>query len=409
MKIGNAKTIYMTYNRYMFELFERKRIYLDYASATPVLPEALCTMNDAQQFFANPGSIHADGVRAQDILERARASVALELGAKARQVVFTSGLTESNNLAILGYARKLQYLKKSLGETHWIVSAIEHASVIEAFGELERMGGTVTFISPDQSGLISASTLQHALHLNTVFVSIGWGNNEIGIVQHLSQLSRIIHNQNENILFHSDAGQAPLYLSPQVHTLGVDLLSLGSGKLYGPRGVGALYVENPEKLEPIILGGGQEKGLRAGTEDPALATGFAKAFEILSKERKTEAARLLKLRDHLAHEITESVPGVAINGDLKHSLPHMLNISIPDISSEYIVLALDHAGMSISTKSACREGEKNESHVVAALAVGKVDRWRAHNTLRISLGRGTDWRDCEKMAVMLSRVLRQKR
>jgi len=199
------------------------------------------------------------------------------------------------------------------------------------------------------------------------------------------------------IVLHTDAGQAPLYRPLQVHSLGVDLLTLDSGKLYGPRGVGALFVGKGVELAPILLGGKQERGLRAGTENVALAAGFAAALSHEAGERASEAQRLEKLRDYFAGEIIAHIPGVMVNGDLDHAMPHMLNISIPNVQSEYVVLALDHAGIALSTKSACREGEASRSHVVqtlasaaGALAKEAGESWRAQNTLRFSLGRSTD-------------------
>lgn len=392
----------------MFGLFSKKRTYLDYASATPLLSEALHAMTAAEVAFANPGAIHKDGVEAKRVLEGAREGIARELGCKARHIAFTSGLTESNNLAILGYARKLQLSGVRLAETHWIASSIEHDSVLECFGEIERLGGKVSFIDPDKDGRFNSMTLARALRFDTVFVSIGWGNNEIGVMQPLSELARTIraHESKRTIIFHSDGGQAPLYLSPQVHTLGVSMLSLGGGKLYGPRSCGVLYVEEPECLAPILLGGGQERGLRAGTEDVVPAVGFAKALEMISKERKKENTRLRTLRDTLAHGLSARIPELIINGDLRHVLPHMLNVSIPDISSEYIVLALDREGIAISTKSACRASESS-SHVVTALisADGSTNEWRAQNTLRFSMGRETERKDVPRVVDTLTKAI----
>jgi len=384
----------------------KKRVYLDYASATAMLPEAARAMNEAQMSFANPGSIHAEGVAASKLLEDSRERIAHELGCKPRQLIFTSGLTESNNLAILGLARKLQLSGKTLQGTHWITSSIEHDSVLEPFGEIERLGGTVRFVDPDPRGIISAQNIATALRPETVFVSVGWGNNEIGVVQPLAAISRAIREfeikNGQKITLDTDAGQAPLYLTPHVHTLGVDMMALGAGKLYGPRTIGALYVADPSMLAPLILGGGQEKGLRAGTEKAVPAAGFAVALEAVGKERKKEAERLAKLRDDFAREIAARIPDAIINGDLKHSLPHMLNISIPgERSGEYLVLALDHAGLAISTKSACREGEAR-SHVVYALG---GEQWRALNTLRFSLGRDTTSADIKNTVHMLTEVL----
>ena len=391
----------------MMDFFRKRRVYLDYASATPLMKEALDAMNGAEKHFANPGSIHKEGVEAKRLLEGARESIAAELGCKARQVIFTSGLTESNNLGVLGLARKLQIRGVPLSETHWITSSIEHSSVLEAFGEVERLGGKVTFVEPDTRGIVLPEPLARALRPDTVLVSIGWANNEIGTIQPLSALARTIREyeraEKSSVVFHSDAGQGPLYRSPQVHSLGVDMFALGSGKLYGPRTIGALYVRDPDTLAPIIFGGGQEKGLRSGTEKVVPAVGFAKALEIVTQERARESKRLGSMRDDLAREIVAHVPTAILNGDLKHALPHMLNISIPgEKTGEYLALALDHHGLAISTKSACREGEA-DSHVVAALA---GEPWRARATLRFSLGRETTQGDLTRALVIIKEVLR---
>ncbi|MBI5004371.1 cysteine desulfurase [Candidatus Kaiserbacteria bacterium] len=424
----------------MFDWFKKKpeRIYLDYASATPVCEAAALAAAKAAATFGNPGSIHAEGVQAKRTLENARESIAAELGCKAHEVVFTSGGTEANNLAILGFARKLvmsgpsgrsdlpglegQTFQNSLAGTHWVVSSIEHPSVLECFVEIERLGGEVAHVDPDIHGIITPEAVSFALRPNTVFVSIGWGNSEIGTIQPLAQTARVIRDfektryitsQNSevtppssrslhNIVFHTDAGQASLYQPLQVHSLGVDLLSLDSGKLYGPRGIGALFVGKDVELAPIILGGKQERRLRAGTENVALAAGFAAALTYAASERASESKRLEKLRDHFAREMIAHVSGVAINGSLEHAMPHILNISIPDINSEYVTLALDHEGIALSTKSACREGEASRSHVVEALG---GEPWRAQNTLRFSLGRSTNAEDLKRVVhVLASRI-----
>ena len=393
-------------------LFQRKRIYLDHASATPVLSEVVDAMHSAEEASANPGAIHAEGVTAKRVLEEARKTIAGELGCKPRQVIFTSGLTESNNLAILGFARKLALSGTSLPNTHWIVSSIEHDSILECFGEIERLGGIVTHVDPDAKGVVTPERVARALRPETVFVSIGWANNEIGVVQPLRAIARVLRSEKTGarIVFHSDAGQGPLYISPQVHTFDVDLFSLGAGKLYGPRGIGALFMSEPKLVAPILLGGSQEAGIRAGTEEPVLASGFARAIEVISKERNEEVVRLKPLRDLLLHELSLRIRGLVVNGDLQHVLPHMLNVSIPDVSTEYLVLALDHEGISISTKSACREGEQS-SHVVLHLAEASaeatkapLEAWRSQNTLRFSLGRGTTSRDIIRTAEALERV-----
>jgi len=358
-------------------------------------------MRAAESLVGNPGGIHAEALAAKDALERARQAIAHELACKSRDVVFTSGLTEANNLAVLGVARKLQ-IKNTFEGTHWIVSSIEHSAVLESFAEIERLGGKVTHINPDDRGIFSPEKALHAVRENTVFLSIGWANNETGAVQPLRDISRAVKEKHPTIVFHSDAGQAPLYLSPQVHTLGVDLMSFGSNKLYGPHGIGALYVASGDNLAPIIVGGGQERGFRSGTENVALAVGFAKALEIIARERKDEAERLEGLRGNLAREISARIPSVIINTPLKHSLPHMLNISIPEIQSEYVTLSLDRAGFAVSTKSACAEGGAKASHAVAAQG---GEAWRAENTLRISLGRATRASDLHRFIEVFVRIL----
>lgn len=383
-----------------------RRIYLDYASATPVLPEVQKAVAEAAKLFGNPGSIHVDGVAAQKSLDQSRETIAHELACKSREVIFISGGTEGNNLAILGFARKLLLKGDDLSKTHWIVGSIEHPSVLECFGEVERLGGKVTHVDPDKRGIIWPKAVVEEIKPETVFVSIGWANSEIGIVQPIRDIVRAVREVKDDIIFHTDAGQAPAYLAAHVHTLGADLMTLDSGKFYGPRGVGALYISNRTDLAAIMLGGGQERGLRAGTENVALAAGFAAALSIVSKERNTESYRLEKLRDAFAREITERIPEAVVNGDLKRSMPHILNISIPNIQSEYITLALDAVGVSISTKSACREGEDRRSRVVEQLT---DEDWRAENTLRFSLGRETTEKDLKAAAAKLFAIIEKNK
>jgi cysteine desulfurase len=384
----------------------KKRIYLDYASATPVHPQALDAVFRASTLFGNPGGIHAESVEAKASLQQSRERVAAHIGCKAREIVFISGLTEGNALAILGVARALEHTRRTLKGTHWLTSSIEHSSVLECFAEVERLGGDVEYIEPDSSGLTTAEHVEKKLRPETVFVSIGWGNNEIGTIQPLGAIARALRAHEKKhksvVLFQSDGGQAPLYISPQAHTLGVDLLSLGSGKLYGPRGTGCLYVSARTNLSSVSFGGRQERALRAGTEDVALAAGFAEVLDIVAGERSEESKRLEKLRDELARGIETHISGALVNGSLKHSLPHMLNISIPGSKSgEYLALRLDRLGVSLSTKSACREGEA-VSHVVQAL--GGPD-WRAKNTLRFSLGTMTTSKEIKRTIEIVQRLI----
>lgn len=388
-------------------LFRRRRIYLDYASATPLSAQAVRAMRDAEKLTGNPGSIHDEGVRASRSLRDSRALIAAQLGCKPREVIFTSGITESNNLAVLGTFKRIVLGGTPAKETHWVTSSIEHASVLACFEHIKEMGGIVSFISPDAHGIISAAAIKKELRKETVFVSAHWANNEIGVVQPLSEISRVIREHektNGTVIFHSDAGQAPLYLPATAHSLGVDLLSLGAAKLYGPHGIGALYVNGRAEPAPILLGGGQERGLRSGTENVALAAGFAEAFKCAARERASESKRLGLLRDELLRGLDAGIPGIIVNGDCKHALPHMLNISVPGIAGEYFALSLDRSGIFISTKSACGEGTEKQSHVVVALGGPPAGGWRAQNSLRFSLGRDTTLRDIQKVITECVRI-----
>ena len=398
---------------------------MDYASATPVCDAAQRAVESASHVFGNPGALHADGVEAKKLLQKSRDQIAHELAVKSRQLIFTSGGTEGNNLAILGLARHFLTRSDLVGKggsvgaqnqgsllgTHWVVGAIEHPSVLECFGEIERLGGEVTFVDPDSRGIISAEKVAHALRRETVLVSIQWANHEIGTVQPLREIARSIREfecsqtalmggkSGRSILLHSDVGQAPLYLAPHLHTLGLDMATLDSGKLYGPRGIGALYLSNRVELAGLLLGGKQERGLRAGTENVALAAGFATALAHVGTIREVETRRIRALRDMLARDILATIPTAHINGDTGRALAHILNVSVPDISSEYVTLALDRMGIAISTKSACREGEESQSHVVAALGGAP---WIAQNTLRFSLGEGTSSREVSRAVLCFS-------
>ncbi len=401
-------------NDAMFGFGRRKRIYMDFAGATPVLPRAQEAADAAAALFGNPGAIHSEGARAKASLAASRASIASVLGVKPREIVFVSGGTEANNLAILGFFRALEKKGTHIADTHWLVSAIEHPSVLACFDIIEKAGARVERIAPDSDGRIRPDAVAALLKQDTVFVSIGWANHEIGTLQPIAEIAQLLRSQSSRtapIVFHCDAGQGPLYLRALVHGLGPDLMTFDSGKLYGPRGIGALVIRpgSEEWLAPLIVGGGQEYGLRGGTENVALAAGFAAALQIVAHERQREAKRLRVLSEAFAARIQAVAPGAVRNGE--PGLPHILNVSIPGIESEYVVLAMDHRGVALSTKSACREGEEKLSHVVAALERAAADAeppapWRASHTLRISLGRDTRMGDVQRAVDTLEEVLR---
>jgi len=406
-KAGNEHNVSMRLERLFkgvipFSHFDR--VYMDYAGATPVLEEALEAMRTAV-LVGNPGALHKEGEEARESISSSREAIAGAFGVKAERIFFTSGGTESNNLAIIGYFRRLKSIGVDTREAHWVAGSMEHPSVLECFKYIEMNGGRVTYLSPDGNGIYGSSALANALLPETVFVSLGWANGEIGTVQPVHSLARAAHARSgkRRIIFHSDAGQAPLYLSRQFNGLGADIITLDSGKLYGPRGIGALYIAEDVELEPLILGGSQEKGLRAGTENTALAAGFAASLSSVVARRSKEAKRLFALKERL-RVLLEGI-GAVVNGSRDLSLPHILNVSIPEIDSEYFVLSLDHKGIAAATKSACREGE-DTSHVVASL--GK-DKWRARNTIRLSLGIGTTARDVERVAKACEEIYRSMR
>lgn len=387
-------------------LFGRKRVYLDYASAPPVHRSAQTAIQTAEKYYGNAGAIHSEGAESAAALSEARTRIAALLNVKPREIIFTSGLTESNNLAIIGFARALELKRRTLEGTHWIVSAIEHSSVLDCFAEIERMGARVSHIAPDSKGIFQPDSLMAILDAQTVFVSIGWGNNEIGTLQSMSKLRAVMTEAEKkygiDILFHSDAGQAPLYSATTANSLGVDLLSLGGNKLYGPHGVGALYISTRADIVRTLFGGPQERRLRPGTENVALALGFAAAYESVAQEREKEGTRVGALRDMMVSELSKAIPAMAVNGSPAHAMPHMLNVSFPNISGEYLTLSLDRDGIAVSTKSACREGEESESHVVAALG---GESWVAKNTIRISLGRETTTRDAHRAVQTIIRLV----
>lgn len=397
----------------------RKRIYLDYAATTPLDPRVEKAMRPfLRECFGNPSSIHAEGLAAKKALNAARVVIARCLEAHAEEVVFTSGGTEANNLAIFGTLFRLNLnLKK---RTHVVATNIEHSSVLEPLKELERQGrAEVTYVPVEADGIVKPEKVIAAIKPNTVLVSVMYANNEIGTIQPIRKIGQrlvsirhstfSIHNSpNEKRypVFHSDACQAPLYLRCLVNALGVDFLSLDAHKIYGPKGVGALYVRRNTPLIPQLLGGGQERGMRATTENIPGIVGFAEALRHATAEREKESARLAVLRNLLYSEVLKNIRiKCEVNGSMEagERLPNNLNISLPGVDTEFLTLQLDAAGIAVSTKSSCLKDEK-ESYVVAALGGGGK---RARSTLRFTLGRHTTKADIVLAAQQLLKRIKR--
>lgn len=373
----------------------QKKIYLDNAATTPVDTKVLSAMKPYWMVdFANPSSIHSMGVKAKIALQAARKTIASALSAHDREITFTSGGTEANNLAIFGFAAKNK-------NAHFITSEIEHSSVLEVFHELEQRGFIVSYLKVDENGLVNPKDLREMIRPETVLVSVGYANSEIGVVQPVKEIIKEIRHTRKEFnrariaapYLHLDAAAVLQYENINVEELGVDLMSLDAQKIYGPKGIGALYIRDGVELSPIMFGGGQEKGLRSGTENVPLIVGFAKALDINEKIKAKEGARVAKLRDEFFDGVKKFVPTAMINGSQEFRLPNNINISIPKQDGEMMVLRLDEAGIICSAASACASGN-GESEVVRKLAeksgVTTQEVYaRAKSTLRFSLGRDT--------------------
>lgn len=386
-----------------------KPIYLDHAATTPLDPAVLESMLPyLQQHFANPSSLYAAARQTRSAVEDARHSIARVLGAKPTEIVFTSGGTEGNNLAVQGA------LWAHPG-AHWVTTAIEHDSVLSNIGHLERAGHHSTVAPVGLNGIVDPQAVMAAVTENTVLVSVMLANNEIGTIQPIAdiakQLAQVRAERSKRgvrlpIYLHTDACQAANYLDLHVSRLGVDLLTLGGSKLYGPKGTGALYVRTGTTLEPLLYGGGQERGRRSGTENVAGVIGLAHALELSAERRTFESRRLTPLRDGLIRDLLKAIPGAMLNGDPRRRLPNNANLTIPDAEGETLVLYLDNAGIQASTGSACSTGSLDPSHVL--LAIGRSAA-QAQSSLRLTLGRTTTESDTAKLTGILPGIVSRLR
>jgi len=376
-------------------------VYLDHNATTPVDPRALeAMMTFLTSEYGNPSSTtHGWGRRARQAVEEARASLALLLGSRPEEICFTSGATESNNLAVKGCARRRA---RTGGGTHLITTAIEHPSVLETVHDLEREGFTYTVLEPDPQGRIDPEAVRAALRPETCLVSVLAASGEIGTVQAVDRIGDLCRERG--VVFHTDGTQVVGKLPMDVHRSAVDLLSLSAHKLYGPKGVGALFVRSGVELDPIFSGGGQERGLRSGTLNVPGIVGLGTMAAIRAREMEAEASRLRALSGMLWDGIRERVPDARPNGHLTDRLPGTLNIAFPRVPSERLMALLKEFGVSAS--SACHSGKGDPSPILTAIG---LDPGLASCSLRFGLGHATTEDDVRRLLDDLARAVRRIR
>lgn len=396
---------------YMFNLSKKeKRIYLDYASATPVSEEALLAMKPYfSSKFWNPSAIYEEGVEARKAVSEARTKIAQVISSQPEEIIFTSSGTESDNLAVLGVFEA----SSPKDRAHFITSKIEHSALIEAFVEVERRGGKVSKIGVGPEGIVDPKDIAAEVTSETVLVSISYANGEIGSIQPIKEIAKIIRDEKnkrvvtENprpIYLHCDASQAANYLDLNVEKLGVDLLTLDGSKIYGPKGIGILFVKKGTRLHPMIHGGGQEMGLRSGTENVPSIVGIAEALEIVQKEKEKESARMGDLQKYFLEGIKKIVPNFELNGSLEKRLPNNINICVPFLDSEFAVIRLDREGVACSSSSACRNLKDNSSSYVVAALGERKERECTDSSVRFSMGRHTTKKEIDRVLKILKEL-----
>ncbi len=376
-----------------------KRIYLDYAATTPVHDEVVQAMTPHwSEHFGNPSSIYSYGQEAKGTIEDAREKVAELIGASPEEIVFTSGGTEADNFAIKGTAFAAKKGK------HIITSGIEHHAIHETCSFLERHGFEVTYLPVDGHGLVDANALGEAITKETILVSVMHANNEVGTVQPIAALAAIA--REAGVYFHSDAVQTVGHIPTDVNELGVDLLSISAHKLYGPKGVGALYVRKGTRLVPFMHGGGQERNRRGGTENVPGIAGFGKAAEIAAKETPEEAERLTVFRQRLIEGILGTIDDSRLNGHPEQRLPNNVNVSIDYVEGESMLLNLDLEGICASTGSACSSASLEASHVLLAMGLAHE---QAHASLRFTMGKWTEAEHVDRVLEVLPPIVTRLR
>jgi len=377
-----------------------KKIYLDYAATTPTHPEVIKEMFPFfSEVYGNPSSIYQLAQKAKRAVEEAREKVARFLNAKTEEIIFTSGGTEADNMALKGVA----FANKKRGN-HIVTSRIEHHAVLNTCKWLEKQGFKVTYIPVDRYGVVDFDELRKSLTDKTILVSIMYANNEVGTIEPISEIARI--TKERGIYFHTDAVQIVGKIPVDVEKLGVDLLSLSAHKLYGPKGVGALYMRKGVKISSLIHGGHHERNKRAGTENVPGIVGLGKACEIAAKEMATEEKRLKILRDRLYKGLNRRIDEIFLNGHPQNRLPGILNICIKYVEGESMLINLDLEGVCASSGSACTSSSLEPSHVLLAMGIPPEI---AHGSLRFSLGRDTTEGDIDRVIEVLPPIVEKLR
>jgi cysteine desulfurase len=378
-----------------------QRIYLDHNATTPLLPEVIDRMTGVlRDQFGNPSSVHHFGQQAKASVDEARTDVATLIGADPSEVLFTSGGTESDNIAIRGAADAFE----PSGRRHLIASSIEHEAVLNTLKALAKRGWQTTLLPVDQTGIVTPDALRAALTDATAVVSVMHANNEIGTIQPIAELAALAHERGA--LFHTDAVQSAGKIPLNVKTLGADMLSMSAHKFYGPKGVGGLWIKRGVRVLPLLTGGRQERSRRAGTENVAGIVGMGAAARIAAGKMKDEGVRLAALRDRLEDGILRGVPGTAVNGARETRVPNTTNISFDRVEAEALLIALDLEGIAVSTGSACSSGTLEPSHVLKAMG---FNPHRAQNSIRFSLGAMNTEAEINRVIEVLPRIVEKLR
>ncbi len=387
-----------------------KKIYLDFASSTPISERSKKVVLQTMDVFYNPASLYEFGKKAKKILGESREKIAKLINAREKEIIFLSSGTEANNLAILGVSK---IAKKKINKPHILISAIEHSSVLETARSLREEGFDVEEIFPDENGIIQSKDIRKKIRKETILVSVMFVNNEIGVIEPIREIAKEIRHARKTFhsefpYFHCDASQAVCFLDINVVNLGVDMLTLDSSKCYGPKAA-ILYKKTSVEISPVTLGGGQEMGLRSGTENLPSIAGFAEAFEESVKIREKEAKRLSKIRDYFEMNVVKKIRGAGINAKNVERIPGISSVFIEGLDSEFAVFQLDKEGVMCASASAClalkTEGNDQGSYVIDAINKKTGNVYKKNSTLRFSFGRSTEKKDIDFCLKAISVIL----